>query len=378
MVRPWWVFQIGERPDCEIRQCAVSIKRLPIIDKIGRNSNVQMKHRHDHRRNLPGPLAALALLFAGWAQPMVAAEMMHFKVGISEPVNTVLALWMAQAAGLYAAEGLDVEITSMNGGSRGAEALQSGRIDAMHVGLSSVIKLNQDGGDLRTIASLSNVIRFTLFAAQGVGTAADLKGGVVGVSAFGSESDSTVTLALARLGLRRDDVVLKEYGGGMRRLEALKSGEIKGTAINEPVASLAREAGLTALVDLVAEKIPWLFSSIVVKASSLQSHRDVMMRFLKASIEGNYLALTDERRAKEVLARETRIVEAKIIDLSYDDFKQQSPVNLEPSRPGAQNIIDQFPVLKSRNIDDYIDAGILDGLKREGFFAEMERKYTTR
>jgi len=30
-----------------------------------------------------------------------------------------------------------------------------------------------------------------------------------------------------RLGMRRDDVILKEYGGGMRRLEALKSGEIK-------------------------------------------------------------------------------------------------------------------------------------------------------
>jgi ABC-type nitrate/sulfonate/bicarbonate transport system substrate-binding protein len=378
MVRPWCGFQIGERPDCEIRQCVASIKRLPIIDKIGRNSSVQMKHRHEHRRRRRGPLAALALLFAGWAHPMAAAEMIHFKVGISEPVNTVLALWMAQAAGLYAAEGLDVEIISMNGGSRGAEALQSGRIDAMHVGLSSVIKLNQDGGDLRTIASLSNVIRFTLFAAPGVATAADLKGGAIGVSAFGSESDSTVTLALGRLGLRRDDVILKEYGGGMRRLEALKSGEIKGTAINEPVASLAREAGLTTLVDLVAEKIPWLFSSIVVKASSLQSHREVMTRFLKASIEGNYLALTDEKRAKDVLAREARIVEAKIIETSYDDFKQQSPVNLEPSRPGAQNIIDQFPVLKSRNIEDYIDAGILDGLKRQGFFAEMERKYARR
>src|SRR5215813_9741135 len=268
-----------------------------------------MKHRHECRRRRRGPLVALALLFAGWVHPMAAAEMMRFKVGISEPVNTVLALWMAQATGLYTAEGLDVEIISMNGGSRGAEALQSGRIDAMHVGLSSVIKLNQDGGDLRTIASLSNVIRFTFFTAPGVRTAADLKGGAVGVSAFGSESDSTVTLALARLGLRRDDVVLKEYGGGMRRLEALKSGEIKGTAINEPVASLAHEAGLTAMVDLVAEKIPWLFSSIVVKASSLQGRRDVLVRFLKASIEGNYLALTDETRAKEVLARGARIID---------------------------------------------------------------------
>ena len=320
----------------------------------------------------------LALLMAGWVHPMAAAEVTRFKVGISEPVNTVLALWTAQAGGFYAAQGLDVEILNMNGGSRGAQELQSGRIDAMHVGLSSVVKLNQDGGDLRTIASLSNVIRFTFFAAPGVKTAADLKGSVIGVSAFGSESDSTVTLALARLGMRRDDVILKEYGGGMRRLEALKSGEIKGTAINEPVASLAHEAGLTAMVDLVAERIPWLFSSIVVKASYLKGHRDVLTRFLKASIEGNYVALTDERRAKDVLAREARIADPKIIDTSYNDFKQQSPVNLEPSRPGAQNIIDQFPALKGRNVDDYIDGSILDGLKKEGFFAEIERKYVKR
>ena len=339
---------------------------------------MQRENRHEHRRGSRSRLAVLALLTAGWVHPMAAAEVTRFKVGISEPVNTVLALWMAQAGGFYAAQGLNVEILNMNGGSRGAQELQSGRIDAMHVGLSSVVKLNQDGGDLRTIASLSNVIRFTFFAAPGVKTAADLKGGVIGVSAFGSESDSTVTLALARLGMRRDDVILKEYGGGMRRLEALKSGEIKGTAINEPVASLAQEAGLTAMVDLVAEKIPWLFSSIVVKASYLEGHRDVLTRFLKASIEGNYLALTDERRAKEVLALEARIVDPKIIDTSYNDFKQQSPVNLEPSRPGAQNIIDQFPALKGRNVDDYIDSGILDGLKKEGFFAEIERKYAKR
>ena len=344
---------------------------------------MQRVNRHEHRRGSPSRLAVLAFLMAGWVHPMAAAqvtrfEMTRFKVGISEPVNTVLALWMARAGGFYAAQGLSVEILNMNGGSRGAQELQSGRIDAMHVGLSSVVKLNQDGGDLRTIASLSNVIRFTFFAAPGVKTAADLKGSVIGVSAFGSESDSTVTLALARLGMRRDDVILEEYGGGMRRLEALKSGEIKGTAINEPVASLAHEAGLTAMVDLVAEKIPWLFSSIVVKASYLEGHRDVLTRFLKASIEGNYLALTDERRAKDVLAREARIVDPKIIDTSYNDFKQQSPVNLEPSRPGAQNIIDQFPALKGRNVDDYIDSGILDGLKKEGFFAEIERKYAKR
>ncbi len=317
----------------------------------------------------------MVALFAASGQPASAAELTKFRVGISEPVNTVLALWMAEAGGFYGTAGLAVDITSMNGGSRGAEELQAGRIDAMHVGLSSVVKLNQEGGDLRTIASLSNVIRFTFYTSPAVTTAADLKGGIVAVSAFGSESDSTVTLALARLGLRRTDVILKEYGGGMRRLEALKAGEIRGTTVNEPIASLAHEAGLHPMVDLAAEKIPWLFSSVVVKRAAIDAKRAVLKRFLKAAIEGNYLALSDERLAKEVLARKVGIADPKIIDTSYNDFKQQSPINLEPSRQGAQNIIDQFPALKARSVDDYVDTGILDELKKEGFFAEMERKY---
>ena len=114
----------------------------------------------------------------------------------------------------------------------------------MRVGLSSVVQANRAGGDLRLIASMSNVIRFVFFTAPGVKTAADLKGGVIGVSTFGSESDSTVTIALERLGLTRADVTVKEYGGGSRRLEAVKSGEIKATAINEPTTSQAREQGV--------------------------------------------------------------------------------------------------------------------------------------
>src|SRR4029077_5971066 len=158
---------------------------------------------------------------------------LQIKAGISDPVNTVLAWYMARAPGLYAAQGLNVEILNMNGGSRGAEELQAVRIDVMHVGLSSVVKVNQAGGNLRVIGSLSNVIRFTFFSAPGVKTAADLKGGIVGVSTFGSESDSTVTLALRKLGLTREDVTVKEYGGGTKRLEAVKSGEDKGTALHE-------------------------------------------------------------------------------------------------------------------------------------------------
>jgi ABC-type nitrate/sulfonate/bicarbonate transport system substrate-binding protein len=314
--------------------------------------------------------AVLALVLVCW-RPVAAQEPIEVKAGISDPVNTVLAWYMARDAGFYAAEGLKVDIINMSGGSRGAAELQAGRLDVMHVGLSSVIRINRSGGDIRTIGSLSNVIRFTFFSAPGVKTAAELKGGVIGVSTFGSESDSTVTLALARLGLTRNDVTLKEYGGGIRRLDAVKSGEIKATPLNEPLASLAREQGVNVLVDLVPEQIPWVFSSIVVRRGDIAGRRDVLTRFLKGTIEGNYLALSDERRAKAVLAKDA---DPKILDITYNDFKAQSPTNVEISQPGVGNILAQFPG-GSQKVEDYVDASLLAALKAEGYFTAMQQKY---
>jgi ABC-type nitrate/sulfonate/bicarbonate transport system substrate-binding protein len=299
------------------------------------------------------------------------------KIGISEPVNTVLAIWMADAAGRYEANGLKIEIVNMSGGSRGAAALAAGEIDAMHVGLSSVVRLNRTGGELRVIAALANVIRFTFFAAPGVRTAADLKGGVVGVSIFGSESDVIVGPALQRLGLTRNDVVLKEYGGSAGRLAAVISGEIQATALNEPVASMARDQGVHVLVDFVPERVPWLFTAIVTTRGAIESKRDVLTRFIRATAEGNALALTDEKRAKAVLADKAAIRDPKILDVSYNDFKQLSPPDLTPTRAAADNILAQFPDANS-NLDDYIDMRILDSLRNDGALAASQHKRADR
>jgi NitT/TauT family transport system substrate-binding protein len=318
------------------------------------------------------------LLWLVQAATVSAADLIPLKVGISEPVNTVLAIWMADAAGFYAAQNLKIEIINMNGGSRGAAELAAGRIDVMHVGLSSVVRLNRAGNDLRIIASLANVIRFTFFSTPGITNAAGLKGGTVGVSTFGSESDATVTLALQRLGLARDDVTLKEYGSSSRRIAAVKSGEIKASAVNEPGASIAREQGLHVLVDLVPERIPWLFTGLVVRRESIDNRRDVLTRFLRATAEGNALAISDRAQAKEVLAKQTNASDAKILDISYNDFTELSPPTIEPTEAAAKNILAQFPATGSTNVADYIDTTLLDDLKREGLFTALQQRYGKR
>ena len=138
--------------------------------------------------------AAATALCLSMASPRVdAAELTTFRVGEAAPANTFLAIWMARDAGLYEAQGLKLEIVHMVGGRESGPALKSGRVQLIHVGLSSVIRANLAGGELRNIGSLSNVLRSTMFAAPRVKTNADLKGGVFGISSAGSESDSATT-----------------------------------------------------------------------------------------------------------------------------------------------------------------------------------------
>src|SRR5262249_17562483 len=150
-----------------------------------------------HARGARVCAAVLAFVLVCW-QPAATQEPVEVKAGISDPVNTVLAWYMARDAGFYAAQGLKVDIINMSGGSRGAAELQASRLDVMHVGLSSVIRINRSGGDIRTIGSLSNVIRFTFFAPPRGKTPAELKGGVIGAGPLGSASEFPGSPALSR------------------------------------------------------------------------------------------------------------------------------------------------------------------------------------
>jgi NitT/TauT family transport system substrate-binding protein len=302
------------------------------------------------------------------------AELIAFKVGEASPANTFFAIWMAEAAGFYEANGLRLEIIPVVGGRNSGPDLTAGRIDLMHIGMSSVVRARAAGADLVVIGSLSNVIRNTMFASPRVKTPTDLKGGVIGISSAGSETDPTTTLALRRLGLRREDVTIKEIG--VRRLEAIRTGEVDASPMGEPYRSQAFALGLRALVDLFADRTPWLYSGLVVHRDFLRNHRDRTLRFLRATIEGNYLALADQAAAKPVLARRLKIADPAIIDLTYENFRSYTPVNAEMTRDGAANIIDVVAGPgASRRVDDYLDESLLAELRDEGFIEKMQRKY---
>lgn len=264
----------------------------------------------------------------------------------------------------------------MVGGAEAGPTLTSGKIQLMHIGMSSVIRANNAGANLRVIGSLSNVIRFTLFVRPGITSAAQLKGGTIGISSAGSESDATITIGLEKLGLTRKDISVVEIGTGGQRLAAVRNGRVAAATLNEPYRTQAFEAGLTPIVDLVPERTPWVFSGLVSDAAYIKSDRETLLRFLRATIEGNYRAISDEATGKRTLANALKITDPKVLELGYRDFQQQSPPNAEISREGAlRNIAIVVPPGGKTNVEDYCDFSLSEDLRAEGFFATMQKKY---
>ena len=314
------------------------------------------------------------------AAPLSGAELQSFRAGISTVSDPfILHIWMAQAAGLFRKHGLNVEIIDMGGGTRGMQVLLSGQIQAMQVGLGPMIRANTSGADMRLIASFANTIPFTIFTPANVKNGADLKGGTIGISSFGSESDIAIDIALKRFGLTRKDVTIAQIGGGSLRLAALLAGRVKAVPLSDPLTTKALELGLNPLLDLAAAKVPWVFEGVVVNRVYLENHRELFTRFLRATVEGSAMVMADEKRAKELIGKTFKTGETKIINAGYDTFKQIVPLDPVPPRAGAEMVIEQLQAIGaavgSKKVEDHIDTGIADALRRDGFLAELRKQY---
>ena len=321
---------------------------------------------------------ALGLVLEAAGVPAEATDAIPFKIGISAPVVTIFPVWMGEAGGFYEKEGLKVEVINMEGGTRGLQVLLSGEIQAMHVGLAPAVLANKQGADLRLVTSTCNTIPITMFTKPGIGVG-DLKGKTFGISTFGSETDVAISILLKQLGLTRSDVTVSQIGGSSQRFGALIAGRIDVAPLIEPAITLAKERGFNPITDLAAAKTPWIFDSVVVSNSYLKTNRATLTRFVKAYVAGAYLALADEAKAKEVIAQKFKTSDPKVIAATYDDFKRLMPRDAAPSREGADNVLAQLEAIGtdigSRNAADYLDLSIIEALKQEGYFAQLDKIY---
>ena len=77
------------------------------------------------------------------------------------------------------------------------------------------------------------------------------------------------------------------------------------------------------LADLSQLGVPYTMHGFGVRKSYIQANRDVVVRFMKAYLEGIYIFKTNKDIALNVLKKYTRLDDLSLVQVAYDEMSQR-------------------------------------------------------
>jgi len=289
-----------------------------------------------------------------------------------------LPVWIAQESGLYARNGLDVQLLRVTG-NVAVMALVSGEVNVGLMGGSAAIASNLGGSDAVMVAAGQVSTDYSLVANSKVKTAQELKGGIVGVASIVGSSMTATLYALQKLGLGTKDVSVLLAGGTPERLAALRSGRIQATILSPPTSFVAEKEGYNVLLDVIVMPLP--YNSIVSTRRFVRENPDSARRFIKAHLEAVNLLKTDRETGIKTLAKYLRRTRDRpLLEKSYDISVSDTimPRKQYPTLAGIKSISDSlvktYPKAATARPEDFTEIGFIKEFDDNGFVDSLYRK----
>jgi NitT/TauT family transport system substrate-binding protein len=281
-------------------------------------------------------------------------------------------IWIAQERGLYHKHGLTVHLIFTTG-RRPTQALVAGEVQFISTAATASIPAVVAGGDLVILAGASNVSPLELFSRPDITLPEQLRGKRLGITTFGSATDTAARFALAKWGLKPGkDVVILQIGGVSEVLTALASGAIDAGIVSDPTSIAARKAGFFRLARMQDLGLKVQHAAIVAQRSYTQANPDLTERFLRAFGEAIRYFHTNREGTIEVMAKYLRRMDRETIAESYENHLSIIPKIPHPTVEGIQFILDELcerdPRARKFKPKDLIDSSFIEKLDREGFF----------
>ena len=313
-----------------------------------------------------------------WLWPMAAGaqsppiiNMGYSGAGIGSDLLKVI-----DRAGLWRKHGVDVKSIYLSSGSLMAQTLSSGDIGIAGFDTPAMLNLALAGHSLKVVAVPINRIEPLFVVRSNIKTPADLRGKKVTISRFGSGSDIITRVALRYWKLDPDkDVSFFQSGNTPTRVAALIAGHMDAALVSSTgVAKIIATGCCRVLADLTELPLEFANYGVVVSGAVLKSQRDTVKRFLQALIEGIHAFKTKPEIARSVL-RESNS-DAEVIGPLYDRLVKSFRDFPTPEPRGIQNVIDALPTpkAKSAKAEDFIDATLLEDIRKSGFVERLQGK----
>jgi NitT/TauT family transport system substrate-binding protein len=279
----------------------------------------------DRRLTIAIVAAAAALALAcsqKTAAPAAAGgvEQPHIKVGIISVTATYVPLYLAVDDGLFAKEGLQVDLLPFRGGSDLIKAVVAGSADVGVVSLAEVASGIAAGQPLKAFYGGFNVPAFDWYAVKSIRSLAEARGKRFGVTQYGSSTDFLTRYALASNGLDpAKDVQIVQGGDSPTRLAAMQAGQIDVNIFAAPDSFVAAERGYTRILrqrDLAPDYPYHVFGAMV---PFIASHPNTIRALLRGFVRGLREAKRDRQRAIDAIGRRIPM-DPRYSGPTYDDL----------------------------------------------------------
>jgi NitT/TauT family transport system substrate-binding protein len=264
----------------------------------------------NHHRSTGRILAVVAALAVASTAQAAELEKPSLKLAVGgKTLVAYLPLTIAERRGYFTKEGLQVEISDFQGGSKSLQALVGGSADVACGAYEHTLYMALKGQAIKAIA-LQNT-SYGLVVAIGKEKAAsykslrDFKGLKVGVTSPGSASALGLKMLLSKVGLGTDDVSVIGIGGGAASVVAVKNGKVDAVANFDPMISIVdRDGAIKIILDTrTAKDLQYLYggpfaaSSFYMTASFVEKNPKTTQAFanaVSAALDWMNKASTDE------------------------------------------------------------------------------------
>jgi ABC-type nitrate/sulfonate/bicarbonate transport system substrate-binding protein len=243
----------------------------------------------------------------------------------------------ARAHGLFAAEGLDVELVVTPNSTVQMRGLGDGTYHIAFTAFDNVLAWSgREGAEIVAIAQVEAAPVLPVFARPEIASWDALRGQPLAVDAVDTAFALVLRAILAEQGLDLDrgDYTLVPVGATQARFESILRGETVAGILNAPWDARAREAGLRLLGDQRAVLPRYPGTVVAVNRAWAQTNPQRVRAFLRGWQAGRQWVAEHPELARSLLASELQVSE----QVAAQRLAQLLPAP-EPDLEGLQSVL---------------------------------------
>ncbi len=277
--------------------------------------------------------------------------------------------WVGKEMGMFARNGLDVSLTSVQA-TTVMPALTANEIQFAQSGAAEVASINLQGGSMVMIAEGAALPIFSLYADKKYKTVQDLAGQTIGVTSIGAASDTAAKLFLRKLGMEGKINIAAAGGSSPAILAAMSKSLIAGGILIPPVTAQAEQQGYVELVNGVKLGVPYTQGSLTVTRSFLKDRPDVANRMLKAYLEAwTYLGNPANKAGIVKVLEQYTKTDANDAEVAYNFMLPLWQSQKVPylTKEAVANVLEFISDPKAKGADpmQFYDNGLLEKVAKE-------------